>query len=192
MGKAPGGDDNSRNEQMEPSNWAPAHSDALREHLANGLSFSKIAKAINSQFNTSYTRNATIGRANRMGLAVSDRPEPGLPAQPPPPDTFHEGRPVERKSPEPRAPTSWLVKARPVKLRCVGIEPRHLSLIELERGDCRYPYGGDEDGEVITFCGHPRQTGSSYCAPHFNLSRNPDGLSEPAVSAALLRLIEMA
>ena len=48
-----------------------------------------------------------------------------------------------------------------------------LSLIELEHGDCRYPYGGDEEGEAITFCGHPRRPGSSYCGPHFQLSRNP-------------------
>ena len=43
----------------------------------------------------------------------------------------------------------------------------------LERGDCRYPYGGDEEGEAITFCGHPCRPGSSYCTPHFHLSRNP-------------------
>jgi hypothetical protein len=30
-------------------------------------------------------------------------------------------------------------EAKPVKLRCVAIEPRHLDLTELERGDCRYP-----------------------------------------------------
>jgi GcrA cell cycle regulator len=61
----------------------------------------------------------------------------------------------------------------PVKLRCVDIEPRHLSLNELERDDCRYPYGGDGENEAITFCGHPRRPGSSYCSPHFHLSRDP-------------------
>jgi GcrA cell cycle regulator len=70
-------------------------------------------------------------------------------------------------------PTPVFKEVKPVKLRCVAIEPRHLSLIELERGDCRYPYGGDEEGEAITFCGHPRRPGSSYCAPHFHLSRDP-------------------
>jgi hypothetical protein len=37
------------------------------------------------------------------------------------------------------------------KLRCAEVDPRHLSLLDLESGDCRYPYGGDEDGEAITF-----------------------------------------
>ena len=59
---------------MEPTNWAPEHSDALREHLAKGLSFSQIAKAINSRFNTTYSRNAALGRARRMGLAGEERP----------------------------------------------------------------------------------------------------------------------
>jgi GcrA cell cycle regulator len=81
---------------------------------------------------------------------------------------------------------------KPVKLRCVVIEPRHLSLIELERGDCRYPYGGDEEGETITFCGHPRRPGSSYCTPHFHLSRNPVELAERTVSTISLRVVEAA
>jgi GcrA cell cycle regulator len=83
-------------------------------------------------------------------------------------------------------------EAKPVKLRCVAIEPRHLALTELERGDCRYPYGGDEEGEAITFCGHARRPGSSYCAPHFHLSRNPVEASEHAVSTGSLRVVVTA
>jgi GcrA cell cycle regulator len=79
-----------------------------------------------------------------------------------------------------------------VKLRCVEIDPRHLSLVELERGDCRYPYGGDEEGEAITFCGHPRREGSSYCAPHFYLTRGPGTASERAAGSISLRLVEVA
>jgi hypothetical protein len=76
---------------------------------------------------------------------------------------------------------------------CRG-RPRHLSLIELERGDCHYPYGGDEEGEAITFCGHPRQPGSSYCAPHFQLSRNPvvSPEREAIDNAIWLRIVETA
>ena len=73
-----------------------------------------------------------------------------------------------------------LARAKAPKLRCVEIAPRHLSLVELEAGDCRYPYGGDEEGEAITFCGHPRREGSSYCTPHFHLTRGPGTLSERA------------
>ena len=56
-------------------NWAPGHCDALRECLARGMSFAEAAGAINARFGTAYSRNATIGRAKRMGLAALDRPK---------------------------------------------------------------------------------------------------------------------
>jgi GcrA cell cycle regulator len=88
----------------------------------------------------------------------------------------------------PRKPAG--AKIGPVALRCVDVSPRHLSLVELERNDCRYPYGGGEDGSTITFCGHPRRKGSSYCTPHFHLARDPIISPERAVSAAALRLVD--
>ena len=61
-----------------------------------------------------------------------------------------------------------------------------------KRSYCRYPYGGDEEGEAITFCGHPRRKGSSYCTPHFHLTRNPDIPTGAAGSTAMLRLLRTA
>src|SRR3954470_20272890 len=55
--------------------WTAEHCRALREHFARGLSYSEIAAAINAEFKTTYSRNATIGRAKRMGIAVLDRPK---------------------------------------------------------------------------------------------------------------------
>jgi GcrA cell cycle regulator len=80
-------------------------------------------------------------------------------------------------------------RLRGVQLRCVEVAPRHLKLVELEAGDCRYPYRGGEEGEAITFCGHPRRKGSSYCTPHFHLTRNPDIPAERVPSAAPLRSV---
>jgi GcrA cell cycle regulator len=91
-----------------------------------------------------------------------------------------------------RWPAPVFEDANPAKLRCVEIEPRELSLLDLGWGDCRYPYGGDEEGEAITFCGHPRRPGSSYCTPHFHLSRNPALPSEPVEDFAALRIVEPA
>ena len=81
---------------------------------------------------------------------------------------------------------------RPVKLRCVETDPRHLTLPELEPGDCRYPYGGDEEGEAITFCGQPCGEDSSYCAPHFHLTRGPGRPLKRAAGAVALKLVEAA
>jgi GcrA cell cycle regulator len=181
--------DKSKDNEMELSNWAPEHSDALRELVAKGLSFSEAAQAINSRFNTSYSRSAALGRARRLGLTADDRRKPSMPTEPA--DLRDIGEPLASDFRKLALP--WPTPVfKPVKLRCVAIEPRHLSLIELERGDCRYPYGGDEEGEAITFCGHPRRPGSSYCTPHFHLSRDPIVPAERAVSTVSLRVVEAA
>jgi GcrA cell cycle regulator len=182
---------------MEPTNWAPAHSDALRKHFALGKSYAEIARAINAAFRTNYSRCATIGRARRLGLG---RVEPAEPMEPP--------KPVEVAAVMPKAQSSnlhklgkrfeamskWFVpfleRVEMPSLRCVEIDPRHLSLLELEAGDCRYPYGGDKEGEAITFCGHTRREDSSYCAAHFHLTRGPDAAPEHAVSTTALRVVE--
>jgi GcrA cell cycle regulator len=176
---------------MEPFSWASEHSDALREFIALRLSCSEAAAAINRKFGTFYTRNAVLSRARRMGLMAPRPPESS------PGGTSTLNRLGGVRPPEPRLP--WLYRPMPVfertetaPLRCVEIEPRHLSLVDLERGDCHYPYGGDEEGEAITFCGHPRRPGSSYCTPHFHLSRGPGTPSESAAPIVLLRVVETA
>ena len=173
------------------TDWVPEHCEALREYLAKGMSFAQAADAINARFRTSYTRSATLGRARRMGLAGAHRARARMrPARKAAVPRRRKRR--ERPQAEFKRPMPVSECAEPTKLRCVEIVPRHLALIDLEPGDCRYPYGGDADGEAITFCGHPRRTGSSYCAPHFHLTRGPGTAAERAACAVLLRLVEAA
>ena len=180
--------------------WTPEHSDALREYFARGLSYSEIADAINVKFQTAYSRNAALGRAKRMGLAGPDRRDdlpkhwPTLPPKAKTPPRLHRlpERHVPEHVPEFMRPMPVFKRAEVKKLRCVEVVPRHLNLIDLEGGDCRYPYGGDEEGEAITFCGHPRRRGSSYCAAHFYLTRGPGAASERAAGTVSLRLVKAA
>jgi GcrA cell cycle regulator len=168
--------------------WAPEHIDALREYLAKGMSFSQAADAINAKFRTDYTRSAAIGRARRMGPAAPDRSAD--PTEPPAIAVAPRLRKLrERAQSELDRPMPVFERAKPSKLRCVEIVSRHLSLMDLEPGDCRYPYGGDADGEAITFCGHPRRPGSSYCTPHFHLTRGPGTAAERAACTILLRIV---
>jgi GcrA cell cycle regulator len=172
---------------MQSTNWALEHCEALRENLAKGMAYSEIAKAINAKFDTAYSRNATISRARRMGLAGVARPTDA--SQPP--------LRVSRKMRQRYASLAgWIVpvfkREKTVKLRCVETDARHLSLLDLEPGDCRYPYGGEEEGEAITFCGRPCCEESSYCAPHFHLTRGPGTVSERAAGAVHSRLVEVA
>ncbi|HEX2632856.1 MAG TPA: GcrA family cell cycle regulator [Bradyrhizobium sp.] len=174
---------------MEQSNWAPEHSDALRDLIARGMSFAEAAQAINSRFNTSYSRSAALGRARRLGLRPPDRQQPSMPTRLAEPHENTEARPVGFRTPSLPWPTPVLKEVVPFKLRSIDIEPRLLALNELQRGDCRYPYGGSKENEAITFCGRPRQPGSSYCRPHFHLSREP---VEPLDRIVSLRLAETA
>jgi hypothetical protein len=162
---------------MQSTNWAPEHCKALRENLANGMSYSEVAEAINAKFNTAYSRNAAISRARRMGLVSAARP--GDASQLPP----KVSREMRRRY---ASLAGWIMpvfkREKPVRLRCVETDPRYLSLLELEPGDCRYPYGGDEEGEAITFCGQPRRDDSSYCAPHFHLTQGAGRESKRAMA----------
>ena len=180
------------------STWEDAHSVALRELVEKGLSFKEIARALNERFGTAYTRNAAIGRARRLGLST---PKPAGPsgvfaaARKPDARKICERRARVLAKPAPKLATprlSTLERAAVLQLRCVAITPRHLALIELEPGDCRYPYGGDVEGEPITFCGHPRREGSSYCASHFHLTSLPDVAGERGPGRAPLRIVEAA
>ncbi len=172
---------------MEPGNWASEHSDALRKYFVMGLSFSAIGRKINARFGTSYTRSAVLGRAKRMGLAaVPQLTSPSIvPLLPDGTTPARQQGWFLRDQP----PRTAFKPAEPVILRCVGVRPRLISVVELEWGDCRYPYGGDKEGEAITFCGHPRQPGSSYCAAHFHLTRGPGTAPGRAAGPAVLRLV---
>jgi GcrA cell cycle regulator len=180
---------------MQPFIWTSEHCQALRDYRARGLSYGEIARRLNTEYGTTYTRNAALGRGVRMGLPSPKRPRnrhlPGLKPRKQP-KTARMARCRARPLAEliQSAPTP--ARGRPVTLRCVGITPRLLSLIELRPNDCRYPYGGDRDGEAITFCGHPKLPGTSYCAPHFGLTRGDVASPERSVGPVLLRLVDAA
>ena len=171
-------------------NWPPEHSEALREFLAKGMSFAESADAINARFDTAYSRNAALGRAKRIGLVSFCAPM----AQPRPPQQLDAPRiyTVRERAVESNPSTPSSEGRDRIELRCIQIVPRHLPLIGLEAGDCRYPYGGDADGEAITFCGHPQHEGSSYCIGHFHLTRGPGTASERAAVPVSLRLVDAA
>jgi GcrA cell cycle regulator len=115
------------------------------------------ALSIAAQFQArgyNFSRSSIIGKIHRLGLSSA-----GL------------ERVVRRQKSdsEQREGLKRTYNRRPnpteVQLRCVELVPRHVSLAEIERGECRYPYG---DGP-FTFCGHPAVEGASYCAPHKDL-----------------------
>jgi GcrA cell cycle regulator len=181
---------------MQSFIWAPEHSDALRDCLSRGMSYGQAASAINARFGTEFTRNAAVGRAKRLRLKTAlgrkGLLRPRRPARPPESAAKAPQKVVRPGDSAAPAPTPAPETVRPVKLRCVGIKPRLLAFADLAAGDCRYPYGGEKEGEAYAFCGHPRVAGSSYCRPHRQLTHNLGTPAERMGVQVTLRLVEAA
>jgi len=152
--------------------WSPEQTEALRSHVGAGLSYSRSAAAINEKFGTEFSRNAAIGRANRIGLACPARV--ALSPEERKPRIYKQRiRIVSANKNSNAQRVIEVTEAEQYKCRAVEIVPRNLTLLELEPDDCRYPYGDD----AVTFCGHPKMEGSSYCCPHFHLTH---GIGTPS------------
>jgi GcrA cell cycle regulator len=171
--------------------WTPEQDAALKAHVErNELPYSKIVGEINREFHTSYTRNAVIGRAKRIGCC----------------------NPV-RKTKRKNQYTTERVHAAPIKSSdgrrqsladgsfvsgstlglpdssegaaviasvrepvAADVVPSKLRLLDLGPGDCRYPV---DNRSPFLFCGQPVHSydrdsvtlQSAYCEQHFWLTR---------------------
>lgn len=148
-----------------------------------------IAETINEEFGTTFSKNAIVSKAHRMGLTNRIIPaDRGLA----PGRTYSVPR-VQR----PRVFAE--ARAKParesidiVKLRCVEVIPLHISLVDLESRHCRYPFDG-VDGNPVTYCGHPRftylrngiETESSWCGPHHGICLGQGTSSERAATKGI-------
>jgi GcrA cell cycle regulator len=141
--------------------WTQEHMDALKHWIAQGKSFAVAADQINREFRTSYSRNAAIGKAQRMGLCQTSynrrRATDTVRTRKPPAPPRHKPEPIFRAPPRP--------KREEIELRCAEVEPGNVALLGLERDQCRYPYGDRN----FTFCGQAIYPGSSYCEAHLLL-----------------------
>lgn len=162
----------------DPSdNWtAPREARLIELHKSpDAPSCRTIAEMMNREFATAFSRCAILGKINRLGLSDSRPASERWPAAEKKPRASRALPERERAERLTRPP---MENVETVKLRCVEIVARHLSLVDLEPGDCRYPFGGDALNEPITFCGHPSRDGSPYCTPHFHLCRGQGTVSE--------------
>lgn len=147
--------------------WTDHKVDQLKDLYTKGYSCSVIA----GELGNGITRNAVIGKVHRLGLIKRGKGAHAVVEQGPR-NTY------PRKPAEPRTRKPVVSDSQREKLRCIEIEPRHLSLIDLEPGDCRYPYG---DGPM-TFCGHPKLDGASYCLHHYAICTGIGTSAERAAS----------
>jgi GcrA cell cycle regulator len=145
-----------------------AKSDELRKLYNQGLSCRQIAVIMNCGL----SRNAIIGKVHRLGLERRGRsPGPRKSAKVKNDPLVKRTRLVRSNS---NSTALRLIHVNepttPGALRCVEVESRRLTLLELEPNDCRYPDSGG--GPDHTFCGLAKLPGgSSYCPSHFVLAK---------------------
>lgn len=153
--------------------WTPERVDDLRRLNAERRSASLIA----THFGEPCTRNMVCGKLHRLGLSRPMEVRSAEQAR-----MMKERRLLERaRRDTASSPVLRLVKngngmaviksktRGPLHIIEAMVESRHVSFMDLERKDCRYPYG---DGPV-TFCGHPKREDSSYCPAHHQLCWSP-------------------
>lgn len=150
------------------SAWSDASSARLRELHDNKFSFSVIASMITSEFGKSISRNAAIGRAHRMGLDRRVAAMITVTRRAPPRPRVAKPK-IARPASEPE------LEITEIELRQADVEALQVSLIDLEFGQCRYPYG---DGP-FTFCALPAFEDGCYCAAHFALTHSLGRANEP-------------
>ena len=147
------------------SRWTDAMHDRLTVLWKDQNSASVIAERIYNEFGVAFTRNAVIGKVNRLGLAgqgaiptMARRGESKEPLRKP------------RIAPVP-APKKIVVKnfAQAVALServeiAIPITGR-VTLEELRSSHCRWPHGDPRD-ENFAYCGDTAVAGKPYCAEH--------------------------
>ncbi len=139
----------------------------FKELLVAKETYSAIASIMNAEFGCHLTRNATIGKAHRMGLnngrgkgfgvGVTGQHIPRRQKKPAMPRTFHHStnRPPESELPHPFIPTPEAAE-------------HHCTIFELTNETCRWPLGQWNEPAKL-FCGDQSADlylHRPYCAAH--------------------------
>lgn len=126
--------------------WTETRVQQLRQFWSDGLSCSQIAAALDCVV----TRNAVIGKVNRLGLPARKRKPLTILSR----AEKARRQQLRRQHPQKRRPpTKVRERVRPVEF--LGIR-----LPDLGCRQCRFPRG---EGADITFCGQITKPGESFC-----------------------------
>jgi GcrA cell cycle regulator len=152
--------------------WTDAAIETLRQMALEGKSASSIALALGAP-----SRNAVIGKANRIGVKLTGNIHCSAPRAPRsvterprrPAIARTDSPPWRRTSvpalPRERKPTWVFAEAEVGEMLKVGLE-------EIREDACRWPIG-DPTSEEFAYCGVQTAKGRSYCAGHCRMAYKP-------------------
>jgi GcrA cell cycle regulator len=152
------------------SGWTQDREDLLKKLHGEGLSASQIASRITSTGFTC-TRNAVIGKANRMGLTGGDKPR-------------RSTRSPRKRKPKVGGAINLVFGGRKSAKLFLEAEPftpgpeiviplaERKSIATLAENDCRWPIGDPQHAD-FHFCGKDKVPGLVYCAHHARRAYQP-------------------
>ena len=150
--------------------WTEQTVETLRKLALEGKSAAWIAVALGAP-----SRNAVIGKANRIGIKLNGARSPSGEAgfEPPPAAETPWGRRIA--APRSRAPALIRARARADRriyaMAEVG-EMRRIGIAEIREIECRWPIG-DPLQEGFAYCGLQVARGHAYCPGHCRLVYRP-------------------
>jgi GcrA cell cycle regulator len=150
-----------------PFRWVGQKLELLAKFNSEGHSSAQIAKLINEQLGTAFSRNAVIGARSRAGMVVPARdtltPEQRLARR-------KQSRGVGRGNYQ-RVKVARLDEFRnapTVEDMAIPAEQR-ATIMDLTFGNCHWPVGHPSDAGFF-FCGGAAAKGRPYCASHCNVA----------------------
>ena len=157
--------------------WTDAFDAILRARHAAGDSASKIAVALCAAGRRGTSRNAVIGRKNRLKLSpmaklrhhTQEAQPTRAPKSSPKPRAAKPARPVPAKAAPQAAPKARVAKARDLPADAPA-PVAGITLLEALSWHCRFPSG---EGPTLRFCGARALDGRSYCAHHHRIAHEP-------------------
>lgn len=132
--------------------WNAERIALLRDYVTAGLSCRQIADEIG------VSRNAVIGKLNRLGLSRGRNP--AVPRARVGPSSARRPQVLTQ-----RLALKALFASEPIADNVVSVEP--CSLLNIAPHRCRWPIGASAD---FTFCGNIAADGVSYCAGHARMA----------------------
>jgi GcrA cell cycle regulator len=131
--------------------WSDADIKILSDLVADKFS----ARQIATVFKGRHTRSAVIGKCHRMGLQLTGSNKKYSAEE-------ARIRHIERERARRQTNAVRRVEAERVTVPTPEPTPYHLTVQQLQKDECRWPYGQSP----YTFCGHKKLEGSSYCPYH--------------------------
>ena len=146
---------------MIETSWTTERIALLKDRIRAGFSCGQIARELG------VSRNAVIGKTNRLGLS---RFKDALPGQSKQSGRRQNARPrTVRRQTNPRA--LW-AKPQLAFAELSGKSAKACSLLELQQWHCRWPMG-DPTSEDFGFCGSAPVAGLPYCPAHADMAYRP-------------------